>query len=342
MEAKYDNYLSHLLQEMDTYAEMLDFDRGNISSIYIGGGTPSLLPAGHIAAILEKLGTFGVKEITIEANPESLTKEKLISYKKAGVTRISLGVQSTFDDTLYYLGRIHTFDDVRKKVELIREYTDFGISLDLIYSIPKGHDIRLETERLLELKPDHISTYSLKIEEGTALEIRGEAEIDGDRDRDNFKELFDVLSENGYSRYEISNFAKKGHESRHNMHYWKNKEYYGFGLGASGYLEGVRYDNFRTFDEYYKSLENGELPRAKEEVLSGDDRKFEHIMLSLRLTEGFSVSEFNELYDADFLSDYREVNEKLIGLNLIELGNQYIRLTYRGFDIINTVILEYM
>lgn len=276
-----------------------------IDTVYVGGGTPSLLEGSLMWSVLNCLAcTFDlddVKEWTIECNPESLNEEKLKLYKDVGVNRISLGVQSLSDDNLKAVGRLHTSKTALEKLELAGKYFD-NVSADLIVGLPYDDEdlIRSQVARLSPLV-SHLSMYELSVENGTPLErlVKQKRIIlpDDDMTQTLFETAFDEARKQGFERYEVSNFAKDGKISHHNYGYWTREEYFGFGAGAHSFevlQDGrqVRYSNFASIDEYCDSVENAntfdEIKRATYEILSKKDVQNERIMLALRTTKGLS------------------------------------------------------
>ena len=243
-------YLNALKKEvMDNYQNDI------IKTLYIGGGTPSSLSIPNLLKLMEIIKLFKFDEnyeITFEVNPENINEEKLKILKENGINRISMGVESTNDIFLKYLGRNHNFALVQEKVALMKKMGFHNINVDLIYAIPHEtiNDLKKDLEKIVSLDIKHISTYSLEINQHTLLGIKKEKNISSDLDREMYDEIIDYLKEKGFNHYEISNFSKEGYESRHNLVYWHNEHYYGFGLGASGYLNNIRYDNTKSMDDY--------------------------------------------------------------------------------------------
>ncbi|MBR4800666.1 MAG: radical SAM family heme chaperone HemW [Clostridia bacterium] len=321
-----------------------------ITSVFIGGGTPSLLPANCIEALIENVkNSFTVDddaEITIEANPESLTEEKLAIYKRAGINRLSIGVQSLFDDNLKAIGRIHDAKTAQNAVALAKKYFD-NISCDLMIGLPYDTKARVceEVEKIAEAV-DHLSVYQLILEEGTPLDLlveEGKITLPAD---DEVADLMDAavktLRENGFSRYEVSNFARDGKISRHNLGYWTREEYLGFGAGASTFLKmsgqtpydaEVRYSSANSIEKYVENVNGAEdyfdIPRENVEKLDDDAIVDERIMLGLRTAYG--------------------IEKKLLPISALEKYQRYfliegdkVRLTDEGFAIMNSVLVDVM
>ena len=332
--AKYaDLYLDELFKEIDSYS--ID----DISSIYIGGGTPTSLNIEQLERLLLKVTSLKGKDVSlsIEANIENLNEEKIILLKKYNVDRISIGVQSFNEKLLKIMNRNHTFFEVKEKINLLHKYDINDINIDLIYGFEEEnlHILNDDLEKILSLGITHISLYSLMINDNTLLKIRGKKEISQDLYRKYYDFIYTKLVNNGFYRYEVSNFSKIGYESKHNLLYWRNKEYYGVGLGASGYLNGVRYTNTKSLTKYLQ----GERIFEKEEC-SESDKEFYSLMLGLRLEEGINIEEFNSLYDKDLLISYKEKIEKLIRLDLLKIENGRLKITKDNFYIMDYILKE--
>ena len=234
-----DKYLKALEQDIKE-----NYKNEILKTIYIGGGTPSSLSISHLTKLMKIVKLLKLDnnyEFTFECNPENITEEKLKLLKKSGINRISLGVESTNDKFLKYLGRNHDFKMIKEKVSLIKKYIS-NINVDLIYALPGESiiDLKKDLENIVKLDVNHVSTYSLEIHQHTILSIRKIKNISSDIDSDMYELICNFLKENGFNHYEVSNFCKDNTYSRHNMVYWNNNEYYGFGLGASGYVNSIR------------------------------------------------------------------------------------------------------
>ena len=294
-----DNYLVSLKNEVEDR-----YHNEEIKTLYIGGGTPSCLNNEQLEFLLKiatHLNVSNLEEFTIECNLNDINEDFLTLISKYHVNRLSIGIESFNEDVLKKLNRHHTFEDAKQKINLCRQYNISNINLDLIYAI-NGEtlkDVKEDLKLFLKLKPDHISTYSLIIEDHTLLKINNEQPIDDELDYDMYEYICKVLKSKGYHHYEISNFAKPGFESKHNLIYWHNEEYYGFGLGACGYIDKVRNENTKSLTKYL----NGEY--VKEFTLIGEDTRMDNeIMLGLRLTNGISLKEFEEKYQKSIFDAY--------------------------------------
>jgi len=342
-----DEYVENVIKEIKMYKNDLIKYKKNIKTIYIGGGTPSILSIESITKIIENIDRDKIEEFTIEVNPESVTDESLKAYYDLGINRISMGIQTTNDDFLSMLGRIHNFDKAKESFYKIRNAGFKNINLDLIYSLPNQTEKNLidDLENIVFLNPEHISTYSLSYEDGTKLnELFKDGKIkkiDDDKDRDNFKSINDYLKKENYLRYEISNFSKKGYESKHNLIYWSANEYFAFGLGAHGYLNKIRYENSTNFDEYFKFIRENKKPIIHREIIDENEDLFEYIILNLRKVKGFSIDDIDKKFDINFLKQYKVELKDLLKNKTIEIENRRVRLTEYGFDVSNQVYLKF-
>lgn len=348
-EEKMETYVAALLNELKNVA--LNAADKNIDTVFIGGGTPSYLDSSLIIKIMETVSSLFVlskdAEITMEANPKTFTEKKLLDYRKAGINRLSIGLQSVNDKSLKILGRVHNFDDFKKSYYMARDFEFDNINIDLIYCIPnETKEMFFNTiDNVLILDPEHISLYSLIIEEGTPfyeLNQKGLLDLPSEEDEINMisyaKKAF---IKKGYERYEISNYSKPGKKCRHNLNYWYNGFYFAAGLAAHSCLKDnekiIRQKNVNSLSSYI----NGCFEYEKEFIIKKDSM-FETVMLGLRLIEGFSLKAFRERYGESFLNVYEKPIEKLINEGLLEIENDMAFLTDRGLDIQNTVLLEFL
>ena len=316
-----------------------------IKSIYIGGGTPSYIETGHIASVMDLVREVFVveddAEISIEVNPGSADKSKFEGYLDAGINRLSIGLQSFDDSELKTLGRIHTSADFVRTYNEAREAGFYNINVDIISSVP-GQTLRSYDHTLrsvCELAPDHISAYSLQLEEGTYMyEHRDEYEwIDEDTDRDMYHMTKQILSEYGYERYEISNYAKPGFSCAHNIRYWTGGDYLGIGLGAASLMGDERLKNTEEFLAYLC----GE--RCVQSIrLSHEDKMEEYMFLGLRMMSGVSVSRFEEKFGVSLGDVYGRQIEELTDNGLICLEEDRIYLSDRGIDISNYCLAKFI
>ena len=349
-------YVQRLIEEIST--SKWAGEGISVPTIFIGGGTPSILPGEEIKTILETIRSyFDVAvdaEITIECNPGTLDKEKLVAYKAAGVNRLSIGLQSTNDKELALLGRIHSYDEFKESYALARQMGFDNINVDLMSALP-GQSLMSYQETLnkvCELKPEHISAYSLIVEEGTPFyEQYGEDNLlrekgkiprllpSEEEERKMYEFTKYYLEAEGYKRYEISNYAKDGYECRHNKGYWERTPYIGFGLGASGLMDETRCQNEGNLAEYLQGQFMGES-----HLLSETEQMEEFMFLGLRLTEGISLEKFYGNYGVDMHEIYGEKINNLIENKLLEEDklNHKLRLTDYGRDISNYVLSHFL
>ena len=349
-----ENYLEALKKEIEKFI----FIKYNVTTIYIGGGTPSYIKEIYIKEILDLLKEKLVNnktswedlEITIEVNPGTVNKEKLETYIKAGVNRLSIGLQSTSNKLLKQIGRIHTFEEFLDTYNLAKKVGFDNINVDLMIALPNQtiKDIKESLEKIVDLNPNHISVYSLIIEEGTLLEKQindGKLKLPSDEEeRKMYWYVKDFLELSGYNHYEISNFSKKGKESKHNLNCWNQEEYIGFGLVSHSYIDGIRFCNTSNLEGYIKNIENNNPDRNKkiEEEQSKEDKEKEFMMLGFRKIEGVDISKFKEKYQENPLYLFRKELNKLVSEGLIEVDLNNIRLTNKGLDLANLVFEEFV
>ena len=367
-------YTDALVNEITYRGEQLG--QPEIDSVYVGGGTPSVLDISQMRDIMHAVGkSFRVKEgaeITIEANPATLGRKdgvmlaKLQAYRFMGFNRLSMGVQAMDNDRLHYMGRIHTAENVVRDMELIRRKGFDNVNLDLMFSIPgeTTEDALSDLERILGLDPEHISCYSLQIEEGTPFGDMAEAgeltEVPDEEDRRTYHEICRVLREAGYEHYEISNFAKPGFRSRHNSLYWDMSDYIGVGLGASGFTDGRRYKNISDIEAYIEAFaklpEEGsriEIPLEEDHLNSSFDNISEAVFTGLRRAEGISYEEAIDAYmrcaegpmhedpKAAFwhiFAEAKEEAEDYVRRGLLIIDDKGLKLTEQGIDISNQIM----
>ena len=334
----------HIKSFVDDYLDALQneiinsYDGEYIKTVYIGGGTPSCLSHPErvkLFRILSNIKTTSDCEYTIECNPDDITDDFLDDIVQAGVNRISIGVESFDNNNLKLMERDVDFNDLSKKIDLIRSRGISNINLDLMYAIPgeKITTLKKDISLLLKLKPTHISTYSLIIEEHTKLAIDDTKYISPDKDRKMYDYICKTLAKHEYNHYEVSNFAKEGFESKHNIVYWKNEEYYGFGLGASGYKGGVRYTNTKNLFEYINHKFQKEAL-----LLSFKDQTDNEIMLGLRLMQGINVNDFFEKYNKNIQELYPV--EVLIKDKYLIYKNGYLYINPDYIYIMNEILTK--
>lgn len=316
--------------------EIQDKCKDNYETIYIGGGTPTSLSIDELDKLLSfiKPYTNKVKEYTIEVNPESLDIDKILLFKKYGINRISMGVQSSDDNLLKLLNRKHSFKDVEEKIKLLKENGLDNISIDLMYSLPNQtiEILNKTIDDFLKLDIPHVSLYSLTIEENTIFNKKGYKPLDIDIEADMYELICKRLKENGYVHYEVSNFSKQGYESKHNIAYWEYKDFLGVSMGASSKVGNKRWTNTNTFIDYFNDYNS----KSEDIDLSQDDQEFENIMMSLRMKDGLNIIEFNNKYKVDILTKYRK------GVDNPNIENINGRLYCENLEILNSVLLDFM
>ncbi len=336
-----DEYLNALICEMDQY-------RGEaVDTVFIGGGTPSVLSCKGITRLLDAIKDRFIlapnREFTMEINPGTVDKDKMSVMLKGGVNRVSVGVQSFNDNELKAIGRIHDSKTAVDTVMALKETGFSNISIDLMMSLPfqTEESFKNNLEIAMTLPITHISVYSLIIEENTPIYNKyksGEfTEPHEDMDRTLYKYTKEYLKEQGFCRYEISNYSKAGYQSRHNLKYWNCDEYIGVGLNAHSYIDGVRYYNPADFEEYI----SGNF-REGEDVLTREDKMGEFMILGLRKCEGVSMGEFKALFGEDIYESYGDIIEKYIKLGALCRSGERLSLTDYGLDISNTVMCEFL
>ena len=320
-----------------------------IDSIFIGGGTPSFIDGKYIFEILEKVKENFIVldniEISIETNPKTFDEKKLEYYKSAKINRVSIGVQSFKDVILKELGRNHNSKEAFDSIELVKKF-DFDLNLDLIFGYQSQtiEDILYDLEMVKNINPDHISYYGLIIEEKTkfkALQNVGKLDLlDEEIERKMYHLIVEKLEEMGMDQYEVSNFAKVRKESVHNKKYWNCKEYLGLGISAHSYLNDERFSNTVNLTKYIKELQNGNIPVDFREKLDMPTKKFEYIIMNMRLKEGFLISDYNRLFESDFLEENKKAVKIGLENNVVEIKDDRIYFTKRGFDIMDSFFVN--
>ncbi len=280
-------------------------------------------------------------EFTVEANPKTLDEEKLAVFKKCGVNRLSIGLQSIHGNELKILGRIHSYDDFLVSYNLARDFGFDNINIDLMYGIPEQTEesFKATLDTVLELSPQHISLYGLILEEGTPFFENRENLVlpSEDKECDMYYIATRILRDKGYSHYEISNYAKDGYECRHNLKYWRCEEYIGVGLSAYSYFGGHRYGNTDISEEY---LSENCVKYQRSEAICESDKAYEYVMLRLRLAEGFSLSDYQRRFGTDFYDGRKEAIDKFIKMGYLTVQDDHLSLTERGFYVDNAILTE--
>ena len=347
-------YVDALCKEIQGYKEITA--GYELATIYFGGGTPSVLDVSLVEQILSVIqknfhADMVATEVTLEVNPGTASLEKLKRYKELGINRLSIGVQSAKEEELKLLGRIHSFEDAKQTYFWAREAGFENISLDLISALP-GQSLEAykeNVEAVLTLQPEHISSYSLIVEEGTPfyeLYAEGapkEGELpEEETDRAMYVYTKERLAAAGYERYEISNYAKPGYESRHNSSYWTGIDYIGVGLGASSLFTNARYHNETDLNQYMEAVETGQDIRRNTERLSVEEQMEEFMILGLRLIRGISRTEFQKRFGRPVETVYGNAIRKLEKQGLLITDEDTVALTETGIDVSNQVFVEFV
>ena len=341
-------YLQALRTEMELYVSETE----PLQTIFIGGGTPSILSANALSQLFADIHQhFHITpdaEITVECNPGTVDNEKLSVMKDNGVNRLSFGLQAMQDETLKQLGRIHTVAEFLESYHLAREHRFENINIDLIFALPDQtmeawHDTLNE---VISLEPAHISAYNLVMEEATPFYEwwqAGELHLPSeDTEADMFQYTIENLATHGYTHYEICNFARPNYYAKHNLVYWNNQPCIGLGVGACGYVNGVRYTNIRGIAPYISKLSKGNKPTADTERLTGHAEKAETLTLALRKREGISLEDYQNRFGEAIEVAFEDILKKWIDLQLLERTATHLRFTPRGLFLANEVFVELM
>jgi oxygen-independent coproporphyrinogen-3 oxidase len=340
-------YIDALKAELGYYSSL--YDRPSVRTIFVGGGTPTLLPEENIAALFEAVRKdFDVPpdaEISVEANPGTVTKEKMKALVGSGVNRISLGAQIFNDPILKKLGRIHLEHEITEAYELIRSAGIRNVNLDLMFALPEENlnDWQDSLAKAVKLKPEHISTYNLQVEEGTpfhAEKLEGNLRLPEEEDElKMYKLAIAFLKEHGYEHYEISNFARKGSECAHNIIYWTMQDYIGVGAGAHSFINNVRIENTPYLEKYLSK----DLAAVKTEHANTKKESMqEMIFLGLRLLKGIHLNDFTNRFGIGMREIYKKELAELIDEKLLEMNGKYVRLTERGLFLANEVFRRFL
>ncbi|HFZ6643202.1 TPA: radical SAM family heme chaperone HemW [Streptococcus agalactiae] len=340
-----DAYLQALIREFRSY------DITELRTLYIGGGTPTSISAVQLDYLLTELSRDlnlnTLEEFTIEANPGDLTVDKIEVLQKSAVNRVSLGVQTFNDKHLKRIGRSHNEAQIYSTIDALKTAGFQNISIDLIYALPGQtmDDVRSNIAKALSLNIPHLSLYSLILEHHTVFMNkmrRGKLHLPTeDLEAEMFEYIISEMERNGFEHYEISNFTKPGFESRHNLMYWDNVEYYGVGAGASGYLDGIRYRNRGPIQHYLKGGSEGNA-RLSEEVLSKNEMMEEELFLGLRKKEGVSIGKFEQKFGTSFEKRYGQIVQELQSDGLLKENNGFIQMTKKGLFLGDTVAEKFI
>jgi oxygen-independent coproporphyrinogen-3 oxidase len=343
-------YLDAIEKEMKLYSD--EFKNKQFDSVFFGGGTPSILNIEELKRLVGSVfKNFNIKEtaeVSMECNPGTINKEKLIHMKELGINRLSIGLQAIQNHHLKYIGRIHSYEEFEKNYLEAKEVGFDNINIDLMYALPNHNkeEWKESLDKIISLNPSHISAYSLILEEGTKLHEMYDNEefslLDEDTDIEMYNYTINKLKENGYNQYEISNYSKEYKECKHNIIYWKCDNYLGLGPGASGYIGDIRYNNISDLNEYNHKISQNIKPIEEETILSEKDKIEEFIFMGLRMNEGISLKVFKERFNISIEDIYKEPIEKLIASKLLELDKDNLKLTQKGREISNTVFIEFI
>lgn len=335
-----EEYIDTVIKEYSNYKA----EEYIIKTVYIGGGTPSYIDSKYIIKLLKEINLEKAEEITIEINPGTVTKEKLIDYRNSGINRLSIGLQATQDTLLKEIGRIHTYNEFLDTYNMAREVGFKNINIDLMLALPKQHieDLIQSVKKIIELNPEHISIYSLILEEGTKMyDMVNKQKCTlpkEDEEREMYWAVKNILEKNGYNHYEISNFAKNGYHSKHNIDCWNQKEYIGIGAAAHSYLDNRRYSNLGNIEEYIKNYHDKEIHEIQDKI----SKQKEYMILGLRKLDGIYISEFELKFNENPIYLFRNELNKLVNQELIEIDLNNIRLTNKGLDLANIVWEEFI
>ena len=364
-----EKYINNLKQEI--YSQRDIIKNSKVTTIYIGGGTPSIIESKYILEIIEYLknyidrSNFENIETTIEVNPGTVTEQKLKDYHDIGINRLSIGLQAVQDELLKMLGRIHNYEQFLETYNMAKKVGFKNINVDLMIGLPEQSigDVKESIDKILELKPEHVSVYSLIVEDGTKISKLIENGVyslpDEELERMEYSYVKNKLELVGYEHYEISNFAKEGYYSKHNLNCWKQMEYLGFGVSAHSYYENIRFSNTEDLNTYinassqdfeefnFKNLYNKiESDKSKlkiiQEIQNIEDKKKEYMLLGLRTLKGVSISEFKQKFGENPIYLFRKELEKLVNEDLLRVDLDNIMLTRKGLDLANIVWEEFV
>jgi oxygen-independent coproporphyrinogen III oxidase len=344
---KIQSYIDALLKEIKMYIKEDSFI---CKTVFIGGGTPTFIHYKHIKAIMMEIKPYIAEdaEISMECNPGTVNQDSLNAYREMGINRLSIGLQAWQPELQKQLGRIHDTEQFILNYEQARRAGFTNISADLMFALPnQSLEMWMETvDEVARLGVEHISCYSLKVEEGTPfykLYQQGKLQLPEDElDREMYHGAIALLKKYGLEQYEISNFAKPDYQCKHNLIYWKNKEYLGVGAGSHSKIDGVRYSNYKMLESYIEQIDRAVFPIEEKNVIDQLEDMWETIMLSLRLNIGLDILDFNHKYQVDFEKKYSNALGKLLNNGLVEISDHHLKLTSLGSDLSNSVFIEFM
>ena len=341
-----ENYIRSLTKEISEYKNQ----SYTLTSLYIGGGTPSLLSFPLLFSLFSVINdTFTISpesEVTIEANPASITKDKVQNWKTLGINRVSIGAQSFDDAELNILGRLHTSKNIQTVVELVITHCTDNISLDLMYGIPgQTHETWMKSlQKAVELKPKHISSYCLSLEKDTPLFYARDLYTfpSEDLQKEMYYSMLSFLEENGFHQYEISNFSNKGYESRHNISYWKGKEYIGCGAAAHSFNNMIRRENISDVERYINNIQNKQSVCKNSKVIPEREYISDMIFLGLRMTNGVPLHYLKSEFCFDVIAEYSDVITKFSKLGYLTVENEHLKLTQKTLFVSDEIISEFV
>jgi len=354
------SYIECMRKEIEFKAsELCKYEKNNnenfeVDTVYIGGGTPSFIKKEYIIKLVNDVKKYFVIdrqcEITIEVNPDSVSFEKLVDYRKVGINRISIGLQTTKDELLKEIRRPHNYEQFKEAYNSIKRAGFTNINVDLMIALPNQSvkDVEQSLKEVIKLEPSHISVYSLILEEGTKLFNKvnaGELRLpDENLERKMYWYVKEELEKQGFIHYEISNFAKKGLESKHNCNCWNQNEYLGIGLAAHSFFNSIRFSNTTNLKKYIKNIKenNIQMNQIIQEILNLEEKQKEYMILGLRKLEGVEIRKFKEKFLQNPIFSFKKQINKLVKENLIEIDGDFIRLTKKGLDLANIVWEEFI
>lgn len=347
----FDNSYDKISEYIDAVIlEMEEYKGEKADTVYIGGGTPTSIPRNLLILLIDKIKeNFSLTpdcEITVECNPKTADLDYFKALKASEVNRLSVGIQSMKDDELSFLGRVHTSIDCRNCIDMIKEAGFSNFNVDLMFGVfnQTKESVINSLKELISYSPAHFSCYSLIVEENTPFGQMQKAGtpllMDEDGERELYRTITSILKENGYEKYEISNYAKKGYRSKHNTKYWTRSPYIGLGCGAHSFYENKRFENPPQISEYISFVKDKE--KRDKDIVTQDDAICEFIFLGLRMTEGISKSEFKKCFGKDIFSLYNSEINELISLGLLIEKGDFLYLSDKGVDVSNEVFVRFL
>jgi oxygen-independent coproporphyrinogen-3 oxidase len=335
-----DKYQQALIKEIHSFKDKYDL---LCKTLYLGGGTPSLLPIEKLGKIISEFDINSNAEITIEANPYTISNDKAEKWAELGINRVSIGAQSFLDKELRLLGRLHSCKDIYEAINILRSKELTNLSLDLIYGLPYQtcEDVRYSLREICKLQPNHVSTYCLSLDPTSELYSYRHLLPSDDMAADIYEEIGQTLSAVGYIQYEISNFAMPGYESRHNLAYWQYRDFIGLGASAHGRIYGYAYENPSDIDEYIETISNDKI-MVSNQHLSRDECEKEYIIMNLRTAKGVNLEEFGNKFKAGFIEKYADILEIYLKQSYLIVTEDHIRLAPKAYFISNSILMDFV